>query len=37
MKALLAVRSVSGKPLAYAEAFESSRARLFTAGSCVAS
>jgi hypothetical protein len=31
----VAVRSAAGKPLAYAEVFESGKARLFTAGSCV--
>jgi hypothetical protein len=31
----LAVRSAAGKPLAYAEVFETGKTRLFTAGSCV--
>jgi hypothetical protein len=31
----VAVRSASGKPIVYADVFESGRARLFLAGNCV--
>jgi hypothetical protein len=34
-KGQVAVRTLAGKPLAYAEVFESGTARLFTASSCV--
>jgi hypothetical protein len=35
LEGFLAVRSAAGKPLAYAEVFETGKTRLFTAGSCV--